>query len=642
MIERDAFIVMSDGVRLAATLYVPETEGPWPVVMEALPYRKDDVTRYHSPEYRRLADEGDYVVCRIDLRGTGSSQGVAVDEYHEQEQRDLCEAIAWLAEQEWSTGAVAMYGASYGGFNSIQAAMLRPPALKAIVPIYATDDRYNDDVHYYGGVRKQLDFVDYPTYMIAMNALPPVPSIYGEGWRDEWRRRLDALEPWMTRWAEEQQRGEYWKHGSLCEDYTAISCATMIVAGWADGYRNATFRMFEQLECPKRMLIGPWGHMAPESAFPGPNIDLVPELIRFFDRHLRGTDDGLDGEPPITLFVRRSTKPAPDLGAMRGEWRREARWPPDGMREQATALAEQERVDVLDVRPDVGMTGWISCAGGLPWGTPCDQRPDEAYSLVYDRPLEEELEILGYPRLEVRVAATAPVAFLSAKLCDVWPDGTSALVSRGFLNLTQRDSQEHPEPLEPGAAYDVTVSLDATSWVFEAGHRLRLDVAGSDWPNAWAPPRAHSLTVWPARSRLVLPVMEHPSNAGTPTLPPSTAERHTTHDSARWTVTQDVLGRTSRADVAYGSEDKLDNGTGYLERYEGAVEVRLDDPGTASARGHARFRVEWPEVVAGAEVDAQMRSTSDGYVLEIALSVTENDKEEWSRTWERAFPRRLN
>ena len=320
--EKRTFVPLRDGIRLAASLYLPERL-PAPVVLEALPYRKDDLTSNYAGEYRRLCDEGGYVVARVDVRGTGSSDGIAIDEYPEQEQRDLCELIAWLAAQEWSTGAVGMYGTSYSGFNSLQVAMERPPALKGIVAIYATDDRYTDDVHYEGGALKALDQIDYCLYMTAMNALPPVPAVYGQGWREAWARRAESLEPWLIRWLEEQNDGPYWRHGSLRSDYAAIQCPTMIVAGWADGYRNATFRAFERLECPKRLLIGPWSHASTETSLPGPHIDLVPEMIQWWDRWLKGEPNGVEGEPPIAVFVRRSTRPEPDLKEVRGEWRHE-------------------------------------------------------------------------------------------------------------------------------------------------------------------------------------------------------------------------------------------------------------------------------------------------------------------------------
>ena len=297
MEHRRAWIPLPDGVRLAARLWLPDVR-PAAIVLEALPYRMDDLTSSYAGEYERLCKEGSLAVARVDLRGTGSSGGLATDEYPPQEQADLVDVIAWLAAQEWSNGRVGMYGTSYSGFNSIQLAMERPPALGAICAIYATDDRYTDDVHYTGGVLRCIDLVDYVLYMAAMNVLPPVPAVFGDGWRDEWRDRIETAEPWLLRWLEEQVDSPYWRHGSLRPDYGRIACPTIIVAGWADGYRNNTLRTFEALDCPRRLLVGPWSHMSTATSLPGPHIDLVPELVRWFRRWLYDEENGVEHEPP--------------------------------------------------------------------------------------------------------------------------------------------------------------------------------------------------------------------------------------------------------------------------------------------------------------------------------------------------------
>jgi uncharacterized protein len=679
MPETDAWIPLSDGVRLAATLFLPDwVKGPWPVILEALPYRKDDQTQSYWAEYRRLRDEGGYAVARVDLRGTGSSDGLAVDEYPEQEQRDLAEVVAWLAGQDWCTGSVGMYGASYSGFNSLQVAMERPPALKAIIAVYATDDRYHDDVHYWGGARRALDFVDYPSYMVAMNALPPVPSIAGEGWRETWRERVERLEPWLARWVEEQVDGPYWRHGSLRPEYERIACPVMLIGGWADGYRNATLRVMEALTVPRKLLMGPWSHRAAEASLPGPRIDWVPDMLRWWDRWLKGEDNGVAREPSISMFVRRSTKPAPDLDTMNGAWRYEDGWPLDRMADHALALssATGPASDELDVRGDVGTAGSISCAGHLPFGQPMDQRPDEAWSLVYDwEPLAEDVEVLGYPRLEVGVRSSSPAAFLAVKLCDVFPDGTSALVSRGFLNLTHRDSHTDPAPLAPGKAYQVVVELDATSWVFEAGHRIRLDVAGADWPNVWPPPGAVRLTVDREASRLILPIVAAGQGSGSeksqnethfetspePTFAPPREEAGETGPAdpvaletragvrgsggtapdPTWKVEHDLLGRQTRVRIEHGSDTILENGSISVERYEGETTVSTENPALASARGRAVFTLSWPEATVTSEVRTELVSDEQTWQLTIDLDVAENGQPRWTRHWERRFARHL-
>ena len=647
--EHNVWITMPDGVRLNATLYVPEGDGPYATILEALPYRKDDLTQYHKPEYRRLCNEGGFVVARVDLRGTGSSEGVATDEYPASEQRDLCAVIDWLAGRPWSNGAVGMYGASYGGFNSIQVAMEQPAALKAIVPIYATDDRYTDDVHYYGGARRAWDLIDYPTYMVAMNALPPVPSIAGSAWRELWKERLETLEPWLLRWVEEQNDGPYWRHGSLRPDYDLIACPTMIVAGWADGYRNAPLRMLAELKVPARLLIGPWSHTSTETSLPGPHIDLVPELIRWFARWLRAEPNGIEDEPPIVMFSRRSTRPAPDLAEMRGEWRFEKKWPPDRLTVEALRVDDaiatgrgETTSDELVVRGDVGYTASMSCAGGLPFGQPWDQRRDEAYSLVYDwAPLGEELEILGYPEVELGVMSSAPVAYVSVKLCDVFPDGTSALVGRGLLNLTHRDSSSHPEALEPGRAYQVQIGMDATSWVFEPGHRVRLVVAGSDWPNAWTPPGPVTLEITRARSAIRLPILPGGDPREKPEFALPRSRPEPPDPSTVWKFEHDVLARRSRHEIDHGSTYDLEIGGTATERYRGVNTVSIVDPADATAEGNASFELSWDEAAVRSTARTHVASDDVTYRVRVELEVTERGAPLWSRTWERTVPRRL-
>lgn len=653
----DVFISMPDGVRLAATLFLPDGDGPWPALLEALPYRKDDLTASYRDEYHRLAEEFGYLVCRFDVRGTGSSEGVAVDEYTRQEHEDIADVIAWLASREWSNGNVGMYGTSWSGFNSLQVAMIRPPALKAICSIFASDDRYADDVHYFGGALNQLDLVDWPTYMDASNVLPPVPRIYGEGWRELWRERVEGYVPWTLNWLEHQTYDDYWKHGSLREDYAAIDAATMLVTGWADGYTNIALRGFAALRCPKRLLAGPWAHASTETSRPGPNVDLVPEMVRWWDRWLRDADNGVDRDPPIVLFVRRPTPPAAELKVFRGEWRFEPGWPLDRGREAPLELAKAETAsagegpDELDIRGDVGWTAWISCAGGLPWGQPQDQRPDEAFSLVYDwEPLEDELEILGHPRATVRVSSSAPVAYLSAKLCDVHPDGSSQLVTRGLLNLAHRESRERPSPLEPGESYEVTLELEVTSWVFEPGHRVRLDLAAADWPNAWPPPHPGTLTIDRVGSTLLLPTLDGPSPIqSTPLLPPSRRPQ-ADRESARgdeleevvWRIEHDVVRRETRAVVRYGgASEATDVAPPLVQWYGGTVGVSTEDPGRSYVDASATYELRFAEGEIRTQSRMRVDSDAASYRVRLEVDAGEGDEVLWSRRWERRIPRNL-
>lgn len=648
MTPQRIWITARDGTRLAADLYEPPGAPPpggRPAVLEALPYRKDDLTASsHSEDYRRLVAEGGYTVCRLDLRGTGSSAGLATDEYPAVELDDLTDVIAWLADRPGGNGRVGMFGYSYSGFNSIQAAAVRPRGLAAICAVYATDDRYADDVHYMGGALRAVDLVDYCHYMTACNALPPVPAVHGEGWQGAWHDRIRDTEPWLLRWLEEQHDGPYWRHGSLRPAYDRIECPTMIVAGWADGYRNNTFRTFEALRCEKSLLVGPWSHMAPATSRPGPHLDLVPEMIRWFDRWLCDRDTGVDREPPIRLFVRHATRPEPDLAMHAGEWRYEDTWPAHRLEHRVLRPAG-EGTDLVTSRADVGTAAWITCAGGLPWGQPSDQREDDSWSLTHDWPVTEPIEVTGHARFTVRLTADRPVASLSVKLCDVFPDGTSALVTRGFLNLTHRDSSERPEPLPVGEPVEVTVELEATSWVFPAGHTLRISLAGTDWPNTWVAPAPFTLRLDRSTAALHLPVLP-PGGAGTPAFsppPPASAEPEEPDDSPPpvWRFERDVLARTTTARTSYGGPSAVRDGGHCTERYDGEVGVSVADPAHGWVRATTRYELRWPE--ATCEVEARLHLTSDAEAFDVRIELdAELDGAPFARRrWERRIPRRL-
>jgi putative CocE/NonD family hydrolase len=647
--HRHAWIAMEDGTRLAARIFIPD-DLPAAAIVDALPYRMDDLTASYASEYERLCEEGGFAVCRLDLRGTGSSEGIALDEYHAQEQSDICEVIAWLAAQDWCTGKVGMYGTSWGGFNSLQVAMERPPALHAIVPIYASDDRYTDDVHYMGGILKAIDLVDWVLYMAACNVLPPVPAVYGEGWRDEWRRRIDGTEPWLLRWLEEQADGPYWRHGSLRPEYGRIACPTMIVAGWADGYTNIALRAYEAMSCPRRVIIGPWSHSSPATSIPGPHIDLVPEIVRWFARWLRDEQNGVEEEPPIAVFARRSTRPAAELPEMRGEWRSEPTWPAERLRLRVLK-PEGPGADRIAVRGDVGTAAWISCAGKPPWTLPEDQRDDDARSLTYDwTPLDHELELLGHPRLRLTVTSPHEVAFLSARICDVFPDGTSALVSRGVLNLTHRDGHDAPRALEPGVPTPVELELEATSWIFEPGHRVRLALAGSDWPNTWPPPRGGSLQVARETVEVELPVLDGPPVAAPPVFrpPPPKAEDGSEDEADQPPVVREiersVVGRETHVVTSYGSRYDGPHGAKIEEQYEGLVGVAESNPGRAWATARTRYDIAWPETSVRTEAYLHFRSTSTRYHVVVEVVASEDGPDgigHVERRFERRIPRRL-
>ena len=618
-------IPLSDGEYLSVTLFIPDTT-PAPCILEALPYRKDDMTSGWRPEYQRFCDEFGFAVARIDVRGTGSSSGRATDEYPEAEQRDLAEAIAWLAGQEWCTGRVGMFGTSYGGFNSFQLACERPAHLGAIIPIYATDDRYTDDVHRMGGALKWIDQVDYCAYMTAINALPPVPEVWGDGWREEWTRRVEEHEPWQLTWMAHPHDDEYWRHGSVRlgpdgEGYDRIEIPTMIIAGWADGYRNTSFRTVERLAATTRLLAGPWSHAAPTSSAPGPRIDHVPEMAAFFAEHLGAPPSyvasGVQWPMPHVWYCRFSHAPDPVLDTVPGEWRADV-WP--SPRSGARDIALEDRAPYA-VRPDVGIDAWISCAGHLPYGQSGDQRADDAKSVTWDFDVDEPLEIAGNAHLRAHVTATCPHPILAVRLCDVAPDGTSTLVARGTLLI--------------GADGDVDVELEATAYRWLPGRTLRVSVAGADWPNVVAPGGPGFLTVRDAV--LTLPVYVPDPAAPVPQFAPGNPESSEDTEGITWRIERDVARCVTRCVVGSESSYETPFGSG-TERYDGWVSV---DERTFAQHAHSdvEFILRFPEVTALVRSVMDLSTRDDEYDIRIHLTVKDGDAVIGERTWEQSFPR---
>jgi hypothetical protein len=649
-------IPMRDGALLAADVFLPTGPGPFPAVFDYYPYRKDDYHALTLFQHRSFAAAG-IAALRVEVRGTGGSEGAALDEYLLQEQLDAEDVIAWVAAQSWCNGRVGMFGGSYGGFNALQVAMRRPPSLRAICPTFFTDNRYTDDCHYKGGTLQMLfDTAVYGQMMVVLNALPPPAGRVGERWAAMWDERL-AVEPWQLHWLAHQTLDDYWRHGSLCEDYEAITCATLLCGGWRDGYVNCNLRTFGRLRCPKKLFIGPWLHVLPDLGVPGPRIDYVHEMVRFFRYWLADQDDGVMDEPPITLFVQRYDRPLADRPLTSGFWRHEATWPLPRAAERSLYLGRSGRLEAHPdamagsraymYNPTVGTTFGMYPAGS-PLVLPVDQRLEEMHSLSWtSEPLDGPLEILGQPHATLYVSVGTSIATMVVRLIDIAPDGAAALITKGVLNLTHRDSHERPEPLVPGECYRVDVALDATSWEFAPGHALRLSITGADFPNAWPSPFAYTGHIHLGEShpsRLALPVVV----AQEPSLPvpnlrpaPALALPTTTHaEPPTWRVTQDHLAGSVAVELR-GAGRTRDPAVDFSYRREALAVAYADDPARATVRGVNAMTLHEPQRAITAESRTQITSTASDLHVTIQLSVTIDELPFASRTWARSYRRHL-
>ena len=443
------WIVLADGTRLAATIWLPEdaAENPVPAILEYLPYRRRDGTVLRDRQMHAYFAGHGYAAVRVDMRGSGDSDGLLLDEYLPLEQADAVEVIAWLAAQPWCSGSVGMMGISWGGFNALQVASHRPPALKAILTACSTDDRYADDCHYMGGCLLN-NTIAWASTMFAFGAQPPDPDVVGERWREMWLERLENNPLMAADWIEHQHRDEYWKQGSVCEDYSSITAAVYVIGGWADGYSNAIPRMIAGLPGPKKGLIGPWAHAYPHAAQPGPQIGFLQEALRWWDHWLKGIDTGIMDEPVLRAWMQESVRPATTYPERPGRWIAETSWPPADRQLKllylsGSSLSEtpgEDREVIVASSLSTGVTFGEWCPYGLAGELPADQRPDDGRSVCFDtEPLAQRLEIFGAAVVTLDLASDKPSAMIAARLEDVAPDGSSTLVTYGLLNLTHRD-----------------------------------------------------------------------------------------------------------------------------------------------------------------------------------------------------------
>lgn len=655
-------IVMPDGCRLGARIWMPEgaESRPVPAILEYIPYRKSDMTLGRDrlgPPY--IAGHG-YAYVRLDLRGTGDSEGLMLDEYLQQELDDGRDAIAWIAKQDWCDGNVGMMGISWGGFNSLQVAALRPPALKAIITCCSTDDRYADDVHYMGGTML-IDQISWAAIMFGRNTLPPDPRNVGERWRSEWLKRLEGSGLWLKTWLEHQTRDDFWKHGSICENYADIEIPVYAIGGWADGYCRAVFRLMENLAGPRKGLIGPWAHTYPHLRGPGPAINFLREQLRWWDQWLKGRNTGIMDEPQLRLFMQDHAEPRSLYREREGRWIAEPSWPSANVSRRLVALGSDGRLAMdgsalpgakLTVSSPlwVGLGGgkWCSYAG--PGDQPVDQRGDDAGSLVFQtEPLAQPLEIAGDAALDLTFESDRPMAMVAVRLVDVAPDGQGTRVSYGLLNLTHRESHEHPQALEPGKRYTVRVPFKHVAQRFRTAHRLRLSISTSYFPLAWPSPEPVVLTIFPDETKLELPVRApQPSDAGLASL--GEAERAPALETeiiappqAGWRVISDL------GTGAIGIEIAEDNGAyriienGLTIRSRGDEHYGFSGNDYRSVFGEARwdFRLSRDGWNIRTLTETRVTSGADAFRIEARLQAWEGEDLVHEQSWSELIPRHL-
>jgi predicted acyl esterase len=472
-------------------------------------------------------------------------------------------------------------------------------------------------------------------------------------------------------WLQHPHRDDYWKQGSVCEDYSRIACPVYAIGGWADGYSNTVPRLLAGLSVPRKGLVGPWSHNNPHSGIPGPAIGFLQEALRWWDHWLKGIDTGIMAEPMYRVWMQESDAPHNAFEVSAGRWVAEAVWPSPRIAPTCWYLS---KLQTLEPRPverspehetpcidlqspqNTGLCAGEWCGYGSEGELPIDQREDDGKSLCFDAyPLENDLEICGAPVVELELSCDAPVANIALRLNDLSPDGSSFRVSYGLMNLTHRDGHEKPQAMIPGERYRVRVRLNDIAHRFKKGHGIRLAVSSAYWPIAWPPPERVTVSVYPEGGRLLLPV--RPASELDDRLPPfgppecasvpeatqlrpaqlkRTYERDLTSSDTVYSVYSDG-GDFEGAAISHVHDIDLDIGHTVRRRYC----IGETDPQTA--------RVEVVQTILLRRADWQIRvesrtgmsSTPDSFIIQAYVEAYEGDACVFTRHWDSTVAREL-
>lgn len=657
---QNEWIPMQDDCRIAAKIWLPESaeKTPVPAILEYIPYRKRDIKAKRDSEVHGFFARHGYACVRADLRGSGDSEGILKDEYLQQELGDGLEILRWLESQSWCNGRIGIIGISWGGFNGLQLAALDPPQLKAVISVASSDNRYSDDIHYMGGCLL-TDQLSWASTMFAYNSCPPDPLVAGEKWRDRWLERLEGSGLWLKNWLGHQVRDEFWKHGSICENYAAVKAPVLAVSGWADGYSNTVFHLVENLRSPVKGMVGAWGHKYPHMGGPGPEIDFLGECLRWWDTWLKEEETGVMEEPKLRVWMQDTVSPL--LPIRPGRWVAERSWPSKRISEKEYILTQhglsekripqryKKRINIQSPL-SVGLFGgkWCSYseAADLPW----DQREEDGGALIFEtEPLGEGVEILGKPYAELELSIDKPQGMVALRLSDIGINGRGTRVTYGVLNLTHRESDEQPEELDPGKRYKVIVPMNYIAQRFPKGHKIRLSVSTSYWPLVWPSPEPVKLSVFTENSRLVLPV--RPKSEEDKKLrqfepPPKLESVNSTllaPAEREWTVTHNLVDNSVRVNVINNDprillddinlairKDVWERYTYFSNNYD-TVKGEV-----VSKRGFKRDDHEMLTVT-----KTVLASTRTHFKIQATLDAYDGDARIFSKSWDESIPRQL-
>jgi len=621
----DLGIIISDGTRLSARVWRPidAADDPVPVILEYLPYRKRDGTCARDALTHPYFAQHGYACLRVDMRGNGDSHGLMEDEYTQQELDDAVEVIAWAAAQPWCNGSVGMMGISWGGFNGLQVAAMAPDALKAVITLCSTVDRFADDIHYKGGCLLNEN-LGWGATMWSYSSRAPDPALRPD-WREMWLERMES-EPFLpSTWLRHQSRDAYWRHGSICESYDTIKAKVLAVGGWGDAYKNAVPQIVDNISGAKG-IVGPWVHKYPHFAVPEPRIGFLQEALRWWDRWLKGVDTGVESDPDLRAYLMNGVRPATWYAERAGRWLADPSatshvW---HLTDDGLADAPAPLTCTVASPQDTGADAGEYCAIWLGPELPGDQRRDDALSATFDSaPLADDMSIIDAPALHLTLSADRPVAHIAVRLNHVHPDGASTRITYGVLNLAAHLGGA----LTPDTPQEVALSLDHIAYTVPAGHRLRVAISTAYWPLIWPAPEAGGVTLH-AGALSVQALKE----AGSWTFPPPAAadpwqtEELRAEAHVRRQETDMVTGTKSLIiEDDFGKVRDLDHGliTGSVARER--WDIHPDDPLSARGTCHWTDEIQRDDIKLRTETRCEIWSDGTHFHLSAKLEAFENE-----------------
>ena len=644
---------MQDGVRLSARLWLPELANgeQVPAILEFIPYRKRDMVRLRDQRNHPYFAQNGYVSIRVDMRGSGDSEGVMRDMYCAEELNDAIEVIEWISHQPWCNGRVGMMGTSWGGTSSLQAASRRPEALRAVIAVCANNNRFDDDIHHMGGCLL-TDTVEWGATLPAILASPPDPETVGPRWRENWQQRLEQMEFPLENWVRHESRGQYWRWGSVNEVPGAIICPVLMIGGWADRYSNTVMNFLEDSHDQCWGIVGPWGHQYPDQGSPGPGINFQHEALRWWNHWLKGEDTGVDQEPRLRVWMQTYSKPENLITARPGRWIGEATWPSENTKisklfldnENLVADKPETNTDLevpwsLEVGNAAGDTGYFGRSGGLP----LDQRADDDDSLVFQSDcLNDPMEILGSALLKIILTATTRPATVVARLNDVHPDGSIARVCYAVRNLALDHNGDKTNNSECDSPISIELEFPNTAYQFAIGHQIRIAISSSYWPVIWPSPAPTRMGLCLEHAELQLPTrVPESTDAQIDFIAPVKPDGLPAHKviSApaleRWTEYDQSTGEKSICwhqpyHRIYHKEITLEFGFEMNARHH----INVYDPNSASSRFQHELSFKRDGQHIKVNCSAELRSTKTEFLLYGVLAITENEKVIFHKEWQ--------